>query len=184
MGGSSSKSGGSGRGAGALDKAIQRKENVSNDKIKKGEVGVTIIRSTAKAHLIADKNGQQVWIQKRWLSENNTVSAKTFEKATVRKNEFIQAKNEAKAWNESPHALPVSKETEKAVGVTVSLESNDGEQEIKRILWFPKSAIGGRDGVAQVPGWMIKSKIEKLRQDFRHNPMATINIDGKDETYF
>lgn len=130
-------------------------------------IQVTIIRSTAKAHLVADATGRQGWIQQRWL-KNGTVSAETFEKAVesaADRQQIRQSQQEADAaereFERAAHRVAVVKETDKAVAAEVILRIPGGFEE-PALVWFPKSAIGGGDGVAEVPGWMIREREQKV----------------------
>lgn len=128
---------------------------------------VEIVRSTEKAHLIA-ANGQQGWIQKKWLAADGTVSSTTFAKAVANATERAESaarKQEsdraAREFANAEHAVPVVRETEKAVAAEIVIEFA-GDEETK-LVWFPKSAIGGADGVALIPGWLLTAKIDELK---------------------
>lgn len=135
--------------------------------MKTTKINVTVIRETAKALLVADQAGREGWIQRRWCADG-MVSAATFEKAVehaaerkesaAREVEFAKA---AREFANSDHAVPVVKETEKAVACEIAVEFA-GDEETK-LVWFPKSAIGGAEGVALIPGWLLNAKIEELQ---------------------
>lgn len=125
-------------------------------------VEVEIVRSTKKAHLVKAADGRECWIQKRWLGEDGTVSAKTFDRGSEdleRDNEFKKAHAEFK---NSRHGVVIERETEKAIAckAVFSVSSNDdfgGE----RLVWFPKSQVV--DG--SVPGWLLFAKASDLGKD-------------------
>lgn len=136
---------------------------------KTTRIEVAIVRSTEKAHLVS-ANGQQGWIQKRWIDAANTVSETTFAKAVAGATERVAtAKINAdrataeRLFRNSDHAVAVVKETEKAVAAEVTVVVPGGFEET-RLVWFPKSAIGGGEGVAIVAGWMIRSKEEQVTE--------------------
>lgn len=127
------------------------------------KIKVEVVRETAKA-LLVSANGQQGWIQKRWMDASGMVSETTFTKAVesnqarqVARDDQREAEAAEKLFRNSDHAVRVARETEKAVAATITIEFAGCETE--KLVWFPKSAIGGGDGVAVVPGWMIRAKI-------------------------
>lgn len=134
-------------------------------------VAVKVLRSTEKAHLIQDEQGREGWIQKRWLGDGNTVKQETFDKAVESNKQRAenrgQEREAAKKEHEfraATHRVRVAKETEKAVAVKVVIEMAGIEQE--KLVWFPKSAIDGGGGVAEIPGWMIRDREEKAIDDY------------------
>jgi len=134
-------------------------------------ITVEIVRTTEKAHLISAE-GKQGWIQKRWLDASSTVSASTFAKAVnsaeERKAEFAAKQQAGRAEREfcnKDHAVRVVKETEKAVAAEVTLMVPGGFEETK-LVWFPKSAIGGADGIAMIPGWMIRERENSAAENY------------------
>lgn len=126
-------------------------------------IAVTVERETRKALFVTD--GQRSgWIQRRWLGEDGTVSASTFEKAAGAAEERRADAEEDRLarisetiFRNSLHAVPVVRETEKAVAAEIVL-SVPGGAEKTVLAWFPKSQIGGADGVAEIPGWMIRER--------------------------
>lgn len=69
-------------------------------------------------------------------------------------------------FRNSDHPVRVDHETEKAVGVDVVLEVPGGYQDTVTV-WFPKSMIGGGNGVAMIPGWMIRDREAKAPDEYR-----------------
>jgi len=141
------------------------------------KIQVEIVRSTAKAHLVKDSTGREGWIQARWLSAENMVSHTTFEKALDNKAEsqnkaaadraFAAAENEFKS---TMHPVRVVRETEKAVAAKCVINFAGFEE--AKLVWFPKSAIDGSDGVALIPGWLIRAKQADLLQSFASHEQA------------
>lgn len=119
---------------------------------------VTIERETAKAYLVADSQGRQGWIQKRWLRDGQ-VNSETFEKAVATQEKEAAWKERCAAWKEDFHPVTVTRETEKAIAIEIVFERCDGEKEISRFMWFPKSQV--RNG-NEVPGWLLAAKNREL----------------------
>lgn len=136
-------------------------------------IQVTIVRSTPKAHLVQDTTGRTGWIQARWLAADSTVSATTFEKAVAsaadraasqqRKSDFEAAE---KQFRNNWHLVEVAKETEKAVAAKITILAPGGFEE-EALVWFPKSAIGGGENFAEIPGWMIRDREGSVGDNFR-----------------
>jgi hypothetical protein len=122
---------------------------------------VTIIKSTAKAHLVENAAGQQAWIQARWLKADGSVSDDTFNKSA---SALAKSKAEAEAEKEfknSYHPLgEISKESEKAVAIQAHWENFASEQSGSALVWIPKSQI--KDGA--VPGWLLQAKARELKE--------------------
>ena len=130
---------------------------------------ITITRETKKAALIT--NGERTgWVQKRWIKDGQ-VSDKVFEKAAT-EYESREAERAAQAaWRNAFHAVPVARETEKAFAFEAHFTSGDGEQEVTRLLWFPKSVCQG----FEVPGWMIEKKVAEVMDSFPSCANAFLN---------
>lgn len=135
-------------------------------------IQVQIVRSTAKAHLISAE-GKEGWIQARWLKADGTVAKATFEKAVTNaeeRKEAFASKREfeaaERAFRQASHAVRVARETEKAVAAEVLLSIPGGFEETA-LVWFPKSAIEGGEGVAVIPGWMIRDREERAGENYR-----------------
>ena len=134
--------------------AVAGKQGDGNVNTKR--IAVTVERETRKALFVTD--GQRGgWIQRRWLAEDGTVSASTFEKAAGAAEERRTEAEEDRAFRNATHAVPVARETEKAVAAEI-LPSVPGGAEKTVLAWSPKSQIGGADGVAEIPGWMIRER--------------------------
>lgn len=143
-------------------------EKLGNPKMKNTtRIAVEIVRSTTKAHLVKDASGRETWIQARWLKEDGTVSADTFERGAAAKAERVEAAAAARLFRESHHLIKIARETEKAIAAEVILETPGGF-ETPTLVWFPKSRaelLG--DGTAAVPGWMILAKEEEAPSNWR-----------------
>lgn len=129
----------------------------------KARIQVAVARETAKA-LLVEAEGRQGWIQRRWLAADGTVSAATFEKAVAgaqERREEAARQREAEAaerqFRDSFHRVPVVRESERAVAAEIVVEFAGAES--GKLVWFPKSLLGGGDGVAEVPGWLIREKV-------------------------
>lgn len=134
--------------------------------MKTTKINVTVIRETAKALLVKDEAGRQGWIQRRWFADG-VVSSTTFEKAVSHAAERAESAardadraREARDFANAEHAVRVVRESEKAVACEIVVEFA-GDEEAK-LVWFPKSMIGGADGVALIPGWLITSKLAEV----------------------
>lgn len=137
-------------------------------------IPIQIVKSTPKAHLVADSEGRQGWIQKRWLGADNTVAAATFDKAVAnqiaRQADFEarQADQAAeRAFCNAMHAVPVARQSERAVAAEVVVEL--GGCRTPRLVWFCKSQCGnaGRPGLVLVPGWLIRAKEREECEGYR-----------------
>lgn len=138
-------------------------------------ISVVIVKSTPKAHLIADAADptRQGWVVARWVRPDLTVAAATFEKAVAaaaeraasaaRKRDFEAAE---RGFANTDHAVRVAKETDLAVAAEVVILAPGGS-EVTQLVWFPKSAIGGADGIALIPGWMIRDRETRACEGFR-----------------
>jgi hypothetical protein len=126
--------------------------------MKTARIHVEIVKETKKAKLLRGADGRQGWIQARWLADNGTVSAQTYERACSHQEQRTAEVEAARAWDEAYHALTVVRETEKAVAIAVEIDLVNMERTVSRLAWFPKSVL--RDGAA--PGWMIRNKINDL----------------------
>lgn len=132
----------------------------------KNRITVEIVKSTAKAHFVKDAAGRTGWIQARWLKADFTVSAETFENAVCSAQERaadlsaqIEAEKIERNYRDSYHAVRVARETEKAVACEIVIEFAGSEE--TKLVWFPKSLLGGGDGIAEIPGWLIREKISE-----------------------
>jgi hypothetical protein len=122
---------------------------------------VTIVTSTAKAHLVADAAGRQGWIQNRSLKADSTVNTTTFDKAAAEFTGRVQAKAEAAAFANDFHLIGlVQRETDKAIAVQADWDEHCSDQSGKSLVWFPKSQLV--DG--QAKGWLIEAKARELRE--------------------
>jgi hypothetical protein len=126
-------------------------------------LSVQILRSTPKAHLI-EANGQQGWIQKRWLAPDGTVSEAVFAKAVASHQEREEARqrqseweSEEEAFKQTLHRIRIAGETEKAVAAEVLLRVPGGFEDTV-LVWFPKSRVAIDGDFAEVPGWMIRER--------------------------
>lgn len=129
-------------------------------------IKVEVEKSTPKAHLVKDAAGRTGWIQKRWLKDDFTISATTFEKAVAYIAEKAAVREAAKQFNDAYHTLAkVVKETEKAVAVEAVLDFCDVEKYSHKMLWIPKSLI--KNGAVQ--GWFVIKKIEELLDEYRED---------------
>ena len=130
---------------------------------------ITITRETKKAALIT--NGERTgWVQKRWIKDGQ-VSDKVFEKAAAEYESRESERVAQAAWRNAFHAVPVARETEKAFAFEAHFTSGDGEQEVTRLLWFPKSVCQG----FEVPGWMIEKKVAEVMDTFPTIANAFLN---------
>ncbi len=122
---------------------------------------ITIVRSTAKAHLVQAADGRQGWIQARSLKADGSVNAPTFDKAAAEFAGRVQARAEAAAFANGLHPIgAVERESERAVAVQARWQEHGSEQQGTRLVWFPRSQIV--DG--QVKGWLIEAKARELRE--------------------
>ena len=122
---------------------------------------VTIVKSTAKAHLVADTTGRQGWVQNRSLKADSTVNTTTFDKAAAEFTGRVQAKADAAAFANEFHSIGlVQRETEKDVAVQADWSEECSDQAGKATIWFPKSQLV--DG--QAKGWLIEAKARELRE--------------------
>lgn len=127
---------------------------------------VQIERQTQKAYLVSDNSGRRGWIQKRWLSADNTVAEKTLVKADENCRARQAAYSEAKVHSESLHAITKKvRETEKALAVEVILEFCDVEKIVDKMIWIPKSLVKDNS----VPGWFVIKKLNELLEEYRMN---------------
>jgi hypothetical protein len=55
------------------------------------------------------------------------------------------------------HRVKIVQETEKAVAVPVVIDAPGGFSDTQ-LIWFAKSQIGGADGIAIIPGWLIRER--------------------------
>jgi hypothetical protein len=137
-------------------------------------IHVTIVRSTAKAHLI-EADGRQGWIQKRWLKDDGTVSAETFEKSAANHAQREAARQEEREWEakerefkDTLHRVRIVRQTEKAIATEVILRVPGGFEE-PTLVWFPKSRVAIDGDVAEVPGWMIREREWEVVDNYSPN---------------
>ena len=140
-------------------------------------IAVTVERETKKAVMVS-ANGRTGWIQKRWMKDG-LVSEKVFTKAADNMEAYRAARESEQAWKNSRHEIRVDSETEKAIATQVIFTSDDGEQDVNRLLWFPKSqAIGNA-----VPGWMIAAKVDEALRGFSSNACAFLDPEDAERLF-
>ena len=129
-------------------------------------IAVEIVRSTEKAHLVKDAAGRTAWIQSRWMKEDHTVAAATFERGATAQAGREEQAAAARAFRESSHLIRIVRETEKAVAAEVILVTPGGF-DTPSLVWFPKSRAELKgNGTASVPGWMILAKEEEAASGY------------------
>lgn len=132
-------------------------------------ISISIERETKKAALITDGTSRG-WVQKRWIKDGR-VSDKVFAKAVAEYQARDAERAAQNAWRNAFHTLPVARETEKAFAFEAHFTSGDGEQEVSRLLWFPKSVCQG----FAAPGWMIEKKVAEVQDTFPSIANAFLN---------
>lgn len=135
-------------------------------------IKVEIVKSTAKAHLV-ESDGRKAWIQKRWLREDGTVNAKTFERQAAEQNALEKVKKADQEFKSSLHELgPVERETEKAIAIKAYWHEEHTDQAGSCLAWLPKSQIQG----GQAPGWLLNAKARELPSRITNSQGAYFNI--------
>lgn len=117
-------------------------------------IEIQITRSTKKAHLVVSADGRQAWVQRRWVSDDNTVSEKTF----TRQSEEFEARNGSTSFD-------IARETEKAVAAECPI--NFAGFDDTMLVWFPKSVVEISDGKASAPNWLVNRKLDEAVERFQ-----------------
>ena len=139
---------------------------------------VTIERETRKALLVA-ANGRKGWIQRRWYKDGH-VSDKTFERAATEYEEREAQKAAHAAWRNEYHEIVVYEMTDRAISTRVRFCSGDCEQEVTRLLWFPRSMVRGSN---HVPGWMIEQRVDDALKSFPSNACAFLHPEDAERLF-
>lgn len=139
---------------------------------------IEIIRETKKAKLVkcGDKQG---WMPTRWVRDDLTVKTETFEKSAIEFARTETARNEAREFKNGMHdLLTIERENDKAVAINVSIYEECTDQQINRLVWFPKSQIKNN----QAPGWLFIAKVNDLMERVRmpSGGAYTVSIAGMD----
>lgn len=130
--------------------------------------GITIEKSTAKAHLLK-KDGKTFWVQKRWLKEDGTLTpagqkafeeAETDEEKTARK---AKEKEDREKGVERP--AKADWESEKAYGYDLDLDFYNLEQTQRHRIFIPKSVIQPN---GNIPTWILEKKIAEIEETYRN----------------
>ena len=126
-------------------------------------IQVQIVRSTAKAHLVASGD-RQGWIRKSWIRDDGTVSKSTFDRAAKIKEARDKAQRERQEFRNAYHTVTVARETAKAVMVDVDwFASCDPTHAGTSGAWIAKSLMKG----SAAPGWILAKKIDEVQARFR-----------------
>lgn len=134
---------------------------------KSAATAVTVVRSTAKAHLVQAADGRQGWVQNRSLKADSSVTAVTFDKAAAEFIGRMQEKAAATEFAQAFHAVVVVRETEKAVAIEAEIELTSVERDISRLVWLPKSQLCKDGDVVSAPGWILSAKRAELLSTMR-----------------
>jgi hypothetical protein len=139
---------------------------------------IEIIRDTEKAKLVkcGDK---QAWLPHRWVRDDLTVKTETFEKSAIEFARTETARNEAQEFKNGMHdLLTIERENDKAVAINASIYEECTDQQITRLVWFPKSQVKNN----QAPGWLFLAKANDLRERVRMpaGGAYTVSLAGMD----
>jgi hypothetical protein len=139
---------------------------------------VEIVRETKKAKLVKC-GGKQAWLPNRWIRKDLTVKTETFENSAVEFARTETARNEVSEFKNGMHDVgSVERETTKAVAVKATIYEECTDQQITRLVWFPKSQIKND----QAPGWLFLAKVNDLLEQVSMpaGGAYTVTISGMD----
>jgi hypothetical protein len=122
----------------------------------------TIVKSTAKAHLLQTADGRETWIKAAWLRADGTLTP-AGEKALG----LAKTREEAKKLNDFVFIKTVSRETDKAVGVKIQFATakSNFNNVYDSLIYFPKSLIKCIDGIDALPSWVVNKKLSEFSNE-------------------
>lgn len=117
------------------------------------------IEETKKAFLVQDKDGRKAWLPKQWVDEDMGVDTEKFNTSAHKFERIQRDREENKSYRDDYHEVGNRvKESEKAAAFRAIIRGSQSEEEIEKLVWFPKSQM--RDG--KVPGWLIEERKKEL----------------------
>lgn len=147
-------------------------ENYLDALLEQTKIPVEVIRETKKAVLVKDEDGNEFWIQKRWLGSDGTVTKRVRDNAIQRQKEFDKKRKEIKKDMKSFVDLgQPKKETVKAVLYPVTFDITAVEKYMHQDIWLPKSVGQYNEATKSwaFPKWLLFKKIDEAKSKLPQN---------------